>query len=122
MNAARQFGDEPLNALNWQQSPRRQVATIGGERFFYLNTDNLQNDWVLHVFQARDAVLARAWLTTLGFVLVLGGGFVVWQARRGRQVRAALKRSEFEESQLRAANDRLAVEIEDRRAAERQLQ
>ena len=122
VNAARQFGNEPLDALDWQQNRGRQVATIGGERFFYLSTGNLQNDWVLHVFQAREAVLTRAWLTTLGFVLVLGGGFVVWQARRGRQVRAALRRSEFEESQLRAANDRLAIEVEDRRTAERQLQ
>ena len=44
------------------------------------------------------------------------------QFQRARRIGAALRRSEREEAELRAANERLAIEIEERRSAERRLQ
>ena len=49
-------------------------------------------------------------------------GVFVWQVRRARNVRTELRRAASEESQLRAANTRLAIEIEERRAAQTSLQ
>jgi len=47
---------------------------------------------------------------------------IVTQFRKTRRIGAALRRSEAEEAGLREANARLAVEIEDRKRAERRLE
>ncbi|MDC0739322.1 ATP-binding protein [Cognatishimia sp. SS12] len=119
--ATRQFADEPLTPLGWRPDDTRQTATIDGENFLYLRTGDLPNSWSLHFLMPDDVARTRAWLSTGSFVLAAGALLFVWQLRRARQVRRDLTRSESEESQLRAANARLAVEIEERRAAERSL-
>jgi two-component system C4-dicarboxylate transport sensor histidine kinase DctB len=55
-------------------------------------------------------------------VLIVGSLLFVLQLRRARFVRAELNRAAAEESQLRAANARLEIEIEVRRAAQASLQ
>ena len=120
--ANRQFGEEQLALLEWAPDLRRQTAVIGGERFLYLHTANLPNSWSLHFLAPDDQALTRAWLITGGAALLSGFMFLTWQIRRNRKIGAALARSEQEEAQLRVANERLAIEIEERRAAERNLQ
>ncbi|MEO1293457.1 MAG: cache domain-containing protein, partial [Pseudomonadota bacterium] len=120
--ASRQFGQEPLTPLDWSPAPARQTALIGGERQLYLRTDDLPHGWSLHFFAPDDQAVTRAWLmaSTVLFLSVL---FVIAvQVRRVRRIGDALQRSEREEAELRSANERLAVEIEERRAAERSLQ
>ncbi|WP_245831680.1 sensor histidine kinase [Salibaculum halophilum] len=76
---------------------------------------------MLHYFADDSAAVTRSWLLTGLVMLLTGAGFLVSQVRRTRRIGAALRRSEAEEAQLREANERLAVEIEERRTAERQL-
>jgi two-component system C4-dicarboxylate transport sensor histidine kinase DctB len=76
---------------------------------------------VLHYFADDGPAVTRSWLLTGLVMLLAGAGFLVSQVRRTRRIGAALRRSEAEEAQLREANERLAVEIEDRRTAERRL-
>ncbi|WP_300546605.1 ATP-binding protein [Roseovarius sp.] len=116
----RQFPGQPLDPLNWQ--PRGDTrAMIDGATRIHLSASLPQHDWKLHYFADDSAAVTRSWLLT-GMVMILAGaGFMVSQVRRTQRIGAALRRSEAEEAQLRLANDRLAVEIEDRRTAERRL-
>ncbi len=118
---AQQFGHEPLEPLDWLHDLRSQTATLGGQRYLYLHTANLPNSWSLHFFTPDDQAAARAWLTT-GTLVMLGGLiFIFYQLRHVRQIGAALAQSEQKESELRTANERLAIEIDERRVAEKNL-
>ncbi|MFT5005979.1 MAG: two-component system C4-dicarboxylate transport sensor histidine kinase DctB [Paracoccaceae bacterium] len=121
IHAARQFGKEKLDVLDWSPDLEAQTAEIGDTKFLYTRTSDLPNSWSLHFFTPDDQAAARAWLITATMVLLGGMIFIIWQVRRVRQIGSALARSESEEAQLRSANERLAVEVEDRRAAERNL-
>ena len=121
IRAARQFGDEPLATLNWVRDVAGQTAVIDGDRLLYLRTQGLPNDWSLHFFAPDDQAVTRALLASSAVVLLSGLMFIVWQRRRVRQIGAALEVSEREEAELRQANERLAVEIEERRAVEQSL-
>lgn len=120
--ASRQFGGQELLDLDWSRDRRLQTATIGDQRLLYLSTSDLPNSWTLHFFVPGDQALTRAWLVTGGFLTLALLTFSVLQLARLRRVRRALRLSEREENALRSANARLAVEIEERRAAERSLQ
>jgi len=120
--AARQFADEPLTSLEWSVDLASQTARIDGERVLYLHTSDLPNSWSLHFFVPDDVALTRAWLATGVFLVTMMSAFIAFQLLRARRIGAALKRSENEEALLRQANDRLEIEVEDRRAAERNLQ
>ena len=118
---ARQFGTKPLDALDWSPTGR-QVATIGGEALLHLQSASLPNDWSMHYFASGEQAVTHGWLAAGGFLLLAAlTGFWV-QLQRTRKIDAALRRSEEEEAQLRLANRKLATEIKERRAAERQLQ
>jgi len=88
----------------------------------YLSTLDLPNAWSLHFFLPDDQATARAWLTTGALLLVTVLTIIALQVRRVRLMGEALRKSEREEAQLRRANERLAIEIEERRNAERTLQ
>lgn len=119
---SRQFGSEHLNPLDWTFDTARQTATVGQERLLYLSTSDLPNSWTLHFFVPGDQAVTRAWLVTGGFLTLALTLFSLAQVNRLRRVRSALQKSEREETELRSANARLAIEIEDRRAAQRNLQ
>ncbi|MEP3786290.1 ATP-binding protein [Ascidiaceihabitans sp.] len=119
---SRQFGTEHLNPLDWTFDNARQTATVGQERLLYLSTSDLPNSWTLHFFVPGDQAVTRAWLVTGGFLTLALMLFSLAQVNRLRRVRSALQKSEREETELRSANARLAIEIEDRRAAQRNLQ
>ena len=120
--ASRQFGAEQLAPLDWSIDPNQQTATVGDQRLLYLNTSDLPNSWTLHFFVPGDQATTRAWLVTGGFLTFALLTFSILQVTRLRRVRRALIKSEREESELRSANTRLAVEIEERRTAQRNLQ
>lgn len=116
----RQFGDQPLEPLNWQPS-QSNLASLGGTQLLHLTTDDLPNGWAVHYFSSRAPVTTRSTLVTAAIVIFAAGFIIMTQQRRTARIGAALRRSEAEEAQLREANDRLAIEIEERRAAERRL-
>lgn len=118
----RQFGNEQLTPLAWMLNTARQTARVGEERLLYLSTSDLPNSWTLHFFVPSDQAVTRAWLVTGGFLTLSLLTFSLLQVTRLRNVRSALRKSEREESGLRSANAQLAVEIEERRAAEHRLQ
>ncbi|MEY1557678.1 ATP-binding protein [Yoonia sp. R2331] len=120
--ASRQFGQEPLDPLDWTRDITAQTANVGGKHLLYLRTRDLPNDWSLHFFVPDDQAVTRASLSA-GFVLLMGVlGLIALQVRRVRSIGAALQKSEEDQALLRSANARLAVEIEERRAAEQNLQ
>ncbi|MEL6573572.1 MAG: ATP-binding protein [Pseudomonadota bacterium] len=120
--ASRQFASEPLEALDWTVDLSAQNARIDGEQLLYLRSGNLPNQWSLHFFVPDDQAVTRAWLTVGTFMVLVMMSFIAYQLTRVRRIGAALRRSETEEALLRQANDKLAVEIEERRQAERNLQ
>ncbi|KNX41200.1 C4-dicarboxylate transport sensor protein DctB [Roseovarius tolerans] len=116
----RQFPGQDLAPLDWQPVEGARAMIDGVERI-HLAASVAPHDWVLHYFADDSAAVTRSWLLT-GLVMILAGaGFLVSQVRRTQRIGAALRRSEAEEAQLREANERLAVEIEERRTAERRL-
>jgi two-component system C4-dicarboxylate transport sensor histidine kinase DctB len=122
LSQTRQFADQPLSLLDWAPNDAKQIATLDGETFLYLRSGDLPNSWALHFLAPYDGAITRSWLTTSAFVLIVGSLLFVLQLRRARFVRAELNRAAAEESQLRAANARLEIEIEVRRAAQASLQ
>lgn len=118
--AARQFSGQALEPLDW--SPGAGRAEIGGQEVIHLVGDDLPHGWQLHYFASVDPVVTRSWLAMVLALVLAGSVGVVVLVRRNALIRAALTRSEAEEAALRQANERLAVEIEDRRTAERRLE
>ncbi len=116
----RQFPGQGLPPLDWAPTSN-QSARIGGETLLHLVAGNMPNDWALHYFAPADRAVQRSWLVVGSLLLLAGAVWLVLQIQRTRRIRAALRRSEHEEAELRRANDRLAIEIEERRAAEQRL-
>ncbi|MGH1414894.1 MAG: sensor histidine kinase [Pelagimonas sp.] len=117
---ARQFPGQTLDVLDWSAEANSR-ARIGADRRIHLSTHALQHGWQLHYFASDDRALTRSWLVTAIVIFAAGLALIVTQIQRARRVGAALKRSEQEEAELRRANERLAVEIQDRTTAERRL-
>ena len=117
---ARQFTGHKLDPLDWIELPGNQ-ARISGAKRLHLVAADLPHGWSLHYFASDDRAVARSWLVTALFILLAGVAFIFLQIQRTRRVGAALARSEQEEAQLRQANERLAIEIDDRKTAERRL-
>ncbi|WP_306046151.1 ATP-binding protein [Nioella sp. MMSF_3534] len=116
----RQFPGQPLDPLDWREGQGDSAVIAGGE-VIHLATDDLPHGWQLHYFASTDPVTTRSWLATVLAVVIAGGVALVFLMRRNAQTQAALRALETEEAELRRAHDLLAVEIEDRRAAERRL-
>lgn len=120
--ASRQFANEALEVFDWSPDDANQTARINGAQVLHLRTADLPNSWSLHYFVPNDVAMTRAWLTTGAFMVLVMMSLIAFQLRRVRLIAAALVRSENEEALLREANEKLSVEIDDRRAAERNLQ
>jgi len=116
----RQFPGQALAPLDWRRAEDGRAA-IGGAERLHLSGTLAAHGWVLHYFSDDSAAVTRSWLLAGIVTTLAGGGLLASQVRRTRRIGAALRRSEAEEAQLREANERLAVEIEERRAAERRL-
>ena len=119
--AARQFIGQPLDPLEWRVTGDER-AVMGGQSLTYLSTDQLPHGWVLHYFGSETPITTRSWLVVVAAAALMALFMIVTQFRKTRRIGAALRRSEAEEAGLREANARLAVEIEDRKRAERRLE
>lgn len=122
IKASRQFANETLSPLDWTFDTQTQTAEIDGDSYLYLRNANLPNAWSLHFFVPQDPARTSAWLATGIFVILAMTSFIAYQMTRAQQIGAALRRSEREEVLLRQANEKLAIEIEERRLAEQTLQ
>ncbi|WP_071673833.1 sensor histidine kinase [Nioella nitratireducens] len=121
IDEARQFQGQPLDPLDWRSEGDGR-AFIGGLEVIHLSTSDLPHGWQLHYFASEDPARTRSWLATVIAVVIGGGVVLLMLLRRNALTQAALRRLEVEEAELRDAYDRLAVEIEDRRTAERRLE
>ena len=119
--ATRQFPGQRLTSLDWLPHGSGR-ATIDGADRLHVTTAELPHGWKLHYFASDAAAATRSWLVTIGIVFAAGLALSIVQIQRARRMARALKRSENEEIQLRQTNNRLAQEIQDRRAAERRLE
>lgn len=119
--ATRQFPGQALDPLDWREGGGNS-AIIGGADVIHVMSDALPHGWQLHYFASVDPVTTRSWLATVIAVVIAGGVALVFLMRRNAQTQAALTALEAEEAELRRAYDLLAVEIDDRRAAERRLE
>lgn len=116
----RQFGREPLPALDWQPAGHG-LASLAGQAFFTLNVPVPDQGWQLYFLAPEAQVKQQASLVTVivGIVLalVLAWGLFI----RSERIRAAFETSQHDRRKLRNLNLQLAQEIEERRAAEQQL-
>lgn len=117
---SRQFPGQSLQTLDWQRLNDGR-ASISGNEYLHLTTTEMPHGWELHYFASDSRAKAFAWLTTVTVVLIAGAFLVLYQIQRAHRAALALRRSEEEETKLREANERLAIEIEDRRTAEKRL-
>ena len=117
---SRQFPGQDLLPLDWLRTEDGR-ANIAGDERLHLTTTDMPHGWELHYFASDSRDTALAWLTAATVVLVAGAFLVLYQIQRARRAASALRRSEEEEAKLREANERLAVEIDERRTAERRL-
>ncbi len=118
---SRQFTGQALSELDWTLF-QNNAAQLQGEHRIYLNSTALPHDWQLHYFADDSQARTRSWLVTGLLTILASTALILTQFRHSRRIGAALRRSEAEEVQLRQANERLAVEIEERKTAERRLQ
>ncbi len=117
---SRQFPGQPLAPLDWVRHTDT-TASINGQRRLHLTNDDLPHDWQLHYLSQDNRAAVQSWLVT-GALGVLGGlALIAFQIQRTQRMAMALGRSEREEALLRSANERLAIEIEERRTAQRRL-
>ena len=117
---SRQFTGQGLESLDWT-TRGTQRATIDGNDRLHVVANDLAHGWALHYFASDDRATTRSWLVTAAVIFAAGLGFIFFQVQRSRRMAVALQKSVDEEADLRRANDRLAIEIEDRRKAERRL-
>lgn len=108
IDQTRQFPGQPLEPLDWPSSG-------------HLVAKGLPHDWSLHYMADTERATIRSLLVTGSMVLAAGLALILVQSLRTKRVTAALRRSEEKEAALREANARLAVEIDERRLAERRL-
>lgn len=117
---SRQFIGQPLTPLDWQPQGETSAA-IDGQVQIHLTRTDLLHDWALHYFASNAPAATRSWLAA-GLAVMFGAALLIlFQLRRNARIAALLRGSEAEQAQLRDSNRRLAIEIDERRAAERRL-
>ena len=116
----RQFMDAPLKTLDWRNLDEER-AVLESEQLLHLTATDIPNGWQLHYFADYSPALTRALLGAGLFTILATLALSFTQFRYGRRIGAALRVSESDAAELRQANERLAVEIDERRTAERRL-
>ena len=120
IRARRQFGQEPLEALDWQPDGDDH-GVLNGRDQLHAAADIPSPAWRLHYLTEADVVTWRAWLAVIGFVTLASLLLAIGLYLRARRVRLALAESQAARRKLQAANTDLAREIEERTEAERRL-
>ena len=117
----RQFGDEPLEPLEWSIEGD-DLVTLNGSKFLHVEAPIDRLGWRLHYLAYEGRVRERAWFTLIAAAIIGSSLFALFFYRRSLRVQTALRTSEADQDQLRRANAKLAEEIEERKAAERRLE
>jgi two-component system, NtrC family, C4-dicarboxylate transport sensor histidine kinase DctB len=117
----RQFAGEELSALDWENPGSGQVE-LNGEKYVYAAAPVSRLGWTMNFLADESRVTERAWFTVAGVAVVATVLLALALFLRGERMRAALKISQADRYRLREANSKLALEIEERRAAERRLE
>jgi len=121
IRANRQFGGAELTAFSGASELGVAVPRAFADAI-HLTTSNLPNGWSLHYLADDQEARTRAWLLAAGILVLAMLTLLAAQLLRTARMRRALGRSEAEEAALRRMNERLAHEIEERRAAEQRLE
>ncbi|WP_188664217.1 ATP-binding protein [Terasakiella brassicae] len=116
----RQFANEPLNELNWRIWNENQVM-VEGNHFLLVTEEMDSRNWTLYFFASQDPVQEKTWMTLISAFVILTIVFAVIQFRRTVRIGEALRESQADSAAMREANRRLAVEIEERKVAEKRL-
>ncbi|MCF6326138.1 MAG: ATP-binding protein [Devosiaceae bacterium] len=117
----RQFASEPLMELGWREFENTRVE-LNGRNYIYAAAPVLPIDWKLYFLADESRVWERAWFTLIGFGIVALGLVILAIILRAQRIRQALRISQADRRELRGANALLALEIEERRMAEMQLE
>lgn len=120
LRAARQFGNEPLDTLDWTQG--WIGPNINGVSFIQTTASLDVLDWELHYLTPMADVWRKVGVTmmTAIFALIIVG--TIWLYLRSRKIGQALRISQEDRRKLRSINTKLETEIEVRRAAEAKLE
>lgn len=117
----RQFGNSSVEQLDWMANKDNTQVSIKNKPYLLVSTDIEKRGWQLHLLVDEQAVKVRVWmlLVTLG---VIGTSlFGLDQLRRAMKIGKALQASQADYADLSEANARLAVEVEERKRAEKRL-
>lgn len=117
----RQFGGELLKPLEWQQT-QLDRAELNGENYIYASAPVFPLGWTLHFLANENRVWERAWLVLVGAVIIALGLLILAVYLRAERIRTALTKSQADRRLLQSTNAELALEIEERRAAELKLE
>lgn len=117
----RQFGAQPLTALDWRESPDGGVTVEGARHLIYSQPIN-HLGWTLHVLQPVNAVDETALTALIAYFVVIALAGAAFFYTRSRRIGAALETSLHEREALTRLNERLEAEISERAAAEAALQ
>lgn len=117
----KQFGDEPLRALDWSIEAA-DLVRLNGHTFLHVEASVEKLGWRLHYLADEGRIRERVWFTLIGAAIAGSTLFALLFYRRSLRTQTALRTSQADRRQLRAANVKLANEIEERKAAERRLE
>ncbi len=117
---SRQFSNKSLTTLRWSKRNENQ-AIIQGERFLQVNTKLPARGWTLYFFASERAIEIQALVLLIALAVVASLIFAAFQFRKSVRIGAELRESQADSAELRDANRLLAVEIEERKAAEERL-
>ena len=102
----KQFGDKPLSAFSWERTGQSTVS-IAGEKFIYVSAPAKRLGWRIHYLLSERRIFERATLATFIFGGVLSVLLAFATFLRSTRIRAALRASQADRSQLRATNTEL---------------
>ncbi len=102
----KQFGDKPLAAFSWDRIGQSTVS-IKGEKSIYVSAPAKRLGWRIHYLLSERRIFERATLTTFIFGGALSALLAFATFLRSTRIRAALRASQADRSQLRATNTEL---------------
>ena len=102
----KQFGDKPLPAFSWDRIDQSTVS-IGGEKSIYVSAPAKRLGWRIHYLLSERRIFERATLTTSIFGGALSALLAFATFLRSTRIRAALRASQADRSQLRTTNTEL---------------
>lgn len=102
----KQFGDKPLSTFSWERIGQSTVS-IGGEKSIYVTAPAKRLGWRIHYLLSERRIFERATLTTFIFGGALSALLAFATFLRSTRIKAALRASQADRSQLRATNTEL---------------